>query len=262
MRESSDHYSYRLYADPVVARSFDTDRFGGLIGTLIKEKEESLIFTMLPDVSGWKVIDVGAGTGRLTLPFLTRGATVTACDASPHMLEILNEKTNHPRLTIIVCDAHRLDAGDQEFDCAINSRMLMHALNWKRVLAELCRVSKDWVIFDFPPRHYSLLPAPFWHILRGLVQKNVQKYRTFGLREMRKEVERNGFEVVHVDHGFFLPMWVHRKISSRRFTTSIESWFRSAGLTRFAGSPLMYFARRKKECGQLTGDAVSRPGAW
>lgn len=246
MKETSEHYSYRIYTDPVVAQSFDASRFGGPIGTLIKETQESLIFTMLPDVRGWKVIDVGAGTGRLTIPFLMRGAKVTACDASPQMLEVLKEKTNNPALKILVSDAHRLDVGDQEFECTISSRMLMHVLDWRKALSELCRVSRNWVIFDFPPRHFFLLTAPIWHFIRGLVQKDVQKYRTFGVREMRNELERNGFEVMYIDHGFFLPLWIHRKISSRGFTTSIESWFRAIGLTRFAGSPLMFFARRKK----------------
>lgn len=246
MKDTSKHYSYRIYADPVVARSFDASRFGGPIGTLIKETQESIIFTMLPDVAEWNVIDVGAGTGRLTFPFLARGARVTACDASPQMLEVLKEKTGNSGLNILVSDAHQLDVGDQQFDCAISSRMLMHVVDWKKVLAELCRVSKDWVIFDFPPRHFFLLTAPIWHFVRGIVQKDVQKYRTFGVREMRNELERNGFEVMYIDHGFFLPVWVHRKISSRRFTTSIESWFRALGVTRFAGSPLMFFARRKR----------------
>lgn len=246
MKETSEHYSYRIYADPAVARSFDASRFGGPIGTLIKDMQESLIFTMLPDVRGWKLIDVGAGTGRLTLPFLMRGAKVTACDASPQMLEVLKEKTNNSELNVLVSDAHRLDVGDKDFDCAISSRMLMHVLDWKKAVAELCRVSKDWVIFDFPPRRFFLLTTPFWHFMRGLVQKDVQKYRTFGVRQMRNELERNGFEVMYIDHGFFLPLWIHRKISSRGFTTSIESWFRVMGLTRFGGSPLMFFARRKK----------------
>ena len=246
MKETTEHYSYRIYADPVVARSFDADRFGGPIGELIKETQESVIFTMLPDVRGWKVIDIGAGTGRLTLPFLKRGAKVTACDASSQMLEVLKEKTNDPNLRILLSDAHKLEVSDQEFDCAISSRMLMHVLDWRKVLSELCRVSKDWVIFDFPPRHFFLLMAPIYHFLRGIFQKDVQKYRTFTLREIRRELERNQFEVLYVDYGYFLPISVHRKIGNRSFTTSIESSFRSLGITRFAGSPLMFFARRKK----------------
>jgi ubiquinone/menaquinone biosynthesis C-methylase UbiE len=246
MKEPGKHYSYRIYADPVIARSFDASRFGGPIGTLIKELQESLIFTMLPNVRGWKVIDVGAGTGRLTIPFLARGAEVTACDASTQMLDVLKEKIVDSRLRTILSDAHLLDARDQEFDCAISSRMLMHVLDWKKALSELCRVSKDWVIFDFPPRRFFLITTPVWHFLQGLVRKDVQKYQTFSIKEMRNEVSRNGFEVMYIDHGFFLPLWLHRKIQKPGFTTSIESWFRAIGLTGLGGSPLMFFARRKK----------------
>jgi ubiquinone/menaquinone biosynthesis C-methylase UbiE len=246
MKETSQHYSYRVYADPTIARSFDASRFGGPIGELLKETQESLIFTMLPDVRGWKVIDVGAGTGRLTVPFLKRGAEVTACDASPQMLEVLSEKINDPHLKVCIADAHKLEFADHEFDCAISSRMLMHVLDWKKSLSELCRVSKNWVIFDFPPRHFFLLSAPIVQFLQSLFLKDVQKYRTFNIRKVRDELKRNDFEVLYVDHGYFLPIWIHRKIGRRGFTTSIESSFRMMGITRFAGSPLTFFARRKK----------------
>jgi SAM-dependent methyltransferase len=38
------------------------------------------------------VLDVGAGTGRFTLPLAARARRVTALDASPHMLEVLHRK--------------------------------------------------------------------------------------------------------------------------------------------------------------------------
>ena len=39
-----------------------------------------------------KVLDVGAGTGRLSLPLANRGASVTALDVSPKMLELIKKK--------------------------------------------------------------------------------------------------------------------------------------------------------------------------
>src|SRR5262249_36180857 len=100
MNQAKDHYGYRVYADPNVAQSFDTDRFGGKIGEYVKETQERLLFSILPDVKGRHIVDVGAGTGRITIPLIERGASVTACDASRQMLDVLATKIRSDRLVI------------------------------------------------------------------------------------------------------------------------------------------------------------------
>ena len=96
--EAKDHYSIRVYAEPEVARAFDRERFSGAIGEFIKKTQENLVFSRLPEVKGWKVADIGAGTGRVTIPFLEAGASVSACDASVPMLEVLKEAEKEMRM--------------------------------------------------------------------------------------------------------------------------------------------------------------------
>ena len=78
MNQIRNHYSYKIYADPQVAKSFDSERFGGSIGEFIKWNQEQVVFRELPSVEGWKIADVGAGTGRLTIPLIEKGAKITA----------------------------------------------------------------------------------------------------------------------------------------------------------------------------------------
>jgi ubiquinone/menaquinone biosynthesis C-methylase UbiE len=242
------HYSYRVYADPEVARSFDQDRFGGAIGELIKKTQEQVVFSHLPEVKGWKVADIGAGTGRFTIPLLESGAEVTACDASEQMLQVLKEKTRNPNLHAFVIDAHALQFSDQSFDCALSFRLLLHVIDWKKVLSEICRVSRDWVVLDFPAHRGFLLlaPAPVWRLIRKPFVKEVQPYRTISVRHMEEELQKNGYQIVATDPGFFLPLVLHRWIASPGFTKFSEKFFASIGLTRIAGSPCTIFARRKK----------------
>jgi ubiquinone/menaquinone biosynthesis C-methylase UbiE len=243
VNQAKEHYSYRVYADPEVARNFDQDRFGGPIGELIHSAQERALFSVLPPVAGWKVIDVGAGTGRLTIPFLDAGAEVTACDASTPMLEVLRQKTQNPNLRTVVADAHQLEFSDRAFDCALGFRVLLHVMDWKKALSELCRVSRDWVVFDLPPHHGFLRLAPFYHKLRSRSQDH-QSYRTFPLDEVQAELSRNGCKIFHIDPGFFFPLALHRFVRSRSFTRSVENAFSRAGLTRKFGSPFTFFARR------------------
>lgn len=246
MSQVKEHYSYRVYADPKHAQSFDAQRFGGAIGEWLKQTQEQIVFNTLPDVAGWNVIDVGAGTGRFSIPLIERSAKVVACDASSEMLNVLQEKLRNENLQIKVGDAHKLEFGDGSFDCAMSFRMLMHVLDWKQALAELCRVSKDWVVVDFPPRRGFLFFAPVWHKISSLFKKDVQAYHTISISQVRSEFTRNGYEIVSLDPGFFLPVVVHRTINAAGFTRMSERVFSSVGLTRLAGSPVTLFARRKK----------------
>ena len=49
--------------------------------------EKPATLSLLPDVVGKRVLDVGCGTGRYTEWLLEHGAEVTGFDASPQMLE-------------------------------------------------------------------------------------------------------------------------------------------------------------------------------
>jgi len=211
-----NHYSYTVYADPQIAQTFDCDRFGGKIGEEIKLTQEKIVFSALGDVKGWKILDLGAGTGRMTIPLLDAGAKVTACDASSQMLEVLKQKTSNADLTVSVADAHQLEFPDQTFDCSLSFRMLLHVIEWKKALAELCRISKDWLVFDFPPRHGFLLLTPIRHRIHKMVKGSVQAYRTLPLREVKEEIGKNGFQIVKEDPGFFLPLVIYRTSQKSR----------------------------------------------
>jgi ubiquinone/menaquinone biosynthesis C-methylase UbiE len=246
MNQIRNHYSYKIYADPQVARTFDSDRFGGSIGEFIKWNQEQVVFHELHSVEGWKIADVGAGTGRLTIPLIEKGAKVTACDASAQMLEVLQQKTQNPHLEIRVVDAQELPFADRYFDCSLCFRMLLHVVDWKKAFSELCRISNDWVIIDFPPKHGFLLFAPVWHALRKLFSSKVQSYRTFEADEVFSELKSHGFEVVSIDPGFFLPLAVYRTFRSKRLMNAAEKLFSRIGLTRRFGSPFTLFARRSR----------------
>ena len=244
MDSAKNHYSYRVYADPETAQSFDQLRFGNAIGEFLKQTQEQLVFLYLPDVSGWQVIDIGAGTGRLTIPFLEKGAQVTACDASEEMLKVLQAKTKSSKLQTQVVDAQDLPFPDNNFDCAISFRLLMHVIDWKKALAEFCRVSRDWVIIDLPPRRGFLRFAPLFHLLKKPFVKKLQAYKVLPLHEVEEQLQQQHFEIVARDNGFFLPIFAHRMIRSTRFTKSSEKLFRYLGLTQLFGSPATIFARR------------------
>ena len=71
--------------------------------------------------SGTPILEIGAGSGRLTIPLASAGYDVVAVDISPSMLAILREKlTKQPvdvrsRISVVEADVCSLDLG-QSFD--------------------------------------------------------------------------------------------------------------------------------------------------
>ena len=136
-----------------MAQTFDNRRFSGPIGELIAKSQARVLANMVGRIKDRAVLDVGTGTGRAALLLALGGAKVTAVDASEEMLAIARQRAAEQMMTTIKFqrgDAHALDFADRSFDAVVSFRVLMHTPQWKRCVAELCRVAERLVIVDYP----------------------------------------------------------------------------------------------------------------
>jgi ubiquinone/menaquinone biosynthesis C-methylase UbiE len=244
----SGHYSYTVYADPVHAGRFDTLRFSGPIGTLVAEAQEQVILSFLPDLVGASVLDVGTGTGRGAISLARRGARVTGIDASTQMLDLARQRARDESLSIEFTqgDAHRLDFEDGSFDVAVSLRVLMHTPDWRRCLAELCRVARERVLFDYPALASAAALQAGGRRVAAAFGARTEAYRVLGARTVRRELARNGFRVEAEHRQFVLPIALHKAIGSRAVTLGLERALKSVGLLRMFGSPVTVAATRER----------------
>ena len=243
----TDHYSYSAYADPAMARTFDRRRFSGPIGELVAKSQARVLANMVGRIQDREVLDVGTGTGRAAFILALGGANVTAVDASEEMLAIARQRAAEQSLTNIRFqrgDAHALDFADRSFDAVVSFRMLMHTPQWKRCVAELCRVAERLVIVDYPSATSVALFESLARRVTHAMGANTEPYQVFTHGAITEAFDRNGFRIRSVHRQFVLPIALHKAIGSRRFTRATERVLDRAGLLKPFGSPVTLVAER------------------
>ncbi|WP_028474784.1 demethylmenaquinone methyltransferase [Nocardioides alkalitolerans] len=90
--------------------------------------------------AGDLVLDLAAGTGTSSAPFLAEGAVVVPCDFSIGMLRV--GKQNRPHLPFTAGDATRLPFADDTFDAVTISFGLRNVVDTEAALAEMHRVTR------------------------------------------------------------------------------------------------------------------------
>jgi malonyl-CoA O-methyltransferase len=110
---------------------------------------------LLETSPGQKVLEIGSGTGEMSLQLAQAGRQVTALDCSKESLEFIERCAMELGVTIetIEADATRpLPFGDDEFDCIWNSGLLEHFRpdERRKMLHEGKRITRGKVIALIP----------------------------------------------------------------------------------------------------------------
>ena len=69
------------------------------LGELVDKVEQEALFTLLPEVKGLRLLEVGCGTGKISLPLASKGARLVGLDASGPMLARAQEKAQQKGLS-------------------------------------------------------------------------------------------------------------------------------------------------------------------
>jgi len=90
---------------------------------------------------GRSLLDVGGGTGNFAKALADEGFSVALCDYSPGMARRASVKLGGS--PVLVADAPHLPFRDASFDCAISINVLGHVEDWRSMLREARRVTRE-----------------------------------------------------------------------------------------------------------------------
>lgn len=177
---------------------------------------------MLPriPVEGLSVLDVGCGAGG-TLRWMAQHnpKRLVGCDQAPGMVELA--RRNVPSAEIFQTDGDSLPFDDQEFDVVTTVTVLQHNPDDRRarMLAEICRVSRDQVLLF----EDASLTMP----LRQTAQGQYQNYYGRPVGWYTGVCNSHGFELeetqhlqTQVSHRTFLFLKYH--INRKRLGSAVE----------------------------------------
>lgn len=241
-----DHYSYAHYADAAVAEGFHDLRFGGPIGRYILEREATWMAEAIQPAPGRRILDVATGSGRAAIGFAAAGATVIGLDFSREMLRVGRDRAaaSAVRVALGVADAHHLPIATQSVDAAVCLRLLMHVIDWRGCVAELCRVARSRVVVDFPARGSAAAIESAARRAAHRLGRGGEAYRVIAERDMVAAFAAHGFRLARTRRLFVLPIALHKAVGRLGFTKALEGALGSMGLNRLFGSPVMMVFER------------------
>lgn len=148
------------------AEHFDQEPDHGLADPAVRRAWVDLLTQILPSARG-ALLDIGCGTGSLSLIAAELGHTVTAIDVSPKMLQLAKAKARAAQrdVTFEVMDA----ANPKLAACAYEVVMCRHVL-WS--LPEPDKVLKRWTRLLKPGGQLALIEG-YWHTDAGLHAEQV-----------------------------------------------------------------------------------------
>ncbi|MCG3765471.1 malonyl-[acyl-carrier protein] O-methyltransferase BioC [Vibrio cincinnatiensis] len=93
-------------------------------------------------LDGWRILDLGCGTGYCSQVLQARGANVVCVDLSLAMLQQAHQRCGHERMRYLQADGEALPFSSAEFDAVFSSLALQWCDNLASPLTEIYRVLK------------------------------------------------------------------------------------------------------------------------
>ena len=170
------------------------------------------LFEIMSDVKGFRVLEVGAGTGRDSFTIAEAGAQVFVldyADAALDIIELLNSQ-NQAKVIPVQGDAFALPFPDNSFDIVFHQGLLEHFRDPWGIVRENFRILKPGgiAIIDVPQRWHIYTVVK--HLLIALNSWFAGWETEFSLRQLSGKLKEHGFETIAFYGDWMYPCFCYR----------------------------------------------------
>ncbi len=212
-------------------------RFSGPAGKYLLSQQQKALLKVFDKAEFKSVLDVGGGHGQLAPIFAERGSQVTILSSDLVCYKKIQSLTNKFYIKCVTGDLINLPFPDNSFDLVVSVRLLSHISDWKKLIAEFCRVSKKSVILDYPELKSLNLLTPLLFKVKKKIEGNTRTYHSFSKNMLDTEFNYHNYKISRRECQFILPMFLHRFTNSPSFLQKTEEYCKKIGLTSSFGSP-------------------------
>jgi ubiquinone/menaquinone biosynthesis C-methylase UbiE len=185
------------------------------LGKLVDRVEKEALFALLPEVEGRRVLEVGCGTGNITLALAQQGAQMAGLDASLPMLGRAKAKAGLKGLAIswILGDATCLPFAAETFDGVVSILALDFMADREKALQEMVRVLRPGGFFSVAMlNRYSLWTLK--RVIRSWLKPSLWREVRFATpRELRRLVaSQPELAAIQCRQAVYFPPWKNRPL--------------------------------------------------
>lgn len=224
------------------------NRFSGALGAWLLDVQKAATTILINSSNTREVLDVGGGHAQNVETVLQAGGKLTVLGSDSSCSTRLKPYLTKEGTGVVFREGNLTDIpfDDNSFDLTISYRILAHIGNWNMLIQELCRVSRNSVLIDYPVWHSSNIMSKFTFNLKKSLEGNTRPYRVYHEREILTAFAAQGYELKAKIPQFFWPMAFHRLHRSPTMAKSMESIPKALGLTQLLGSPVIAHFEREQ----------------
>lgn len=220
-------------------------RFAGPVGAWFLARQAATVRELLADLPrGARVLEVGGGHAQLAPALIESGYELLVVGSDESCRRRLAPWLDAGRCRFEVANLVALPFPDRGFDAVLALRLLPHVVEWRRLVAELCRTARGRVVVDYPTTRSANVLAGRLFGVKQRIEKNTRPFTLFSPAEIADAFASSGFRVTASRPQFLFPMVLHRVLRSASLAAALEAPPRALGLTRVFGSPVIAAAER------------------
>ena len=164
--------------------------------------EHGIIIPFLNPRKSDKILEVGCGTGRLTIPISRKCKAIVRLDSSERMLDTARKKSaGYKNIRYIQCDAEkRLPFDNASFDKVVCPLVMNHIKDIQKFFNEVHRIlaSNGVMVFDDPNPDSKILHVALKSLLDKYNDQRKRLYYLHTLDDYVHALHRSRFEIERI----------------------------------------------------------------